>query len=241
MVFLSIALSLLLFILALYMIVPFVLSRIFGFGVSRSSPGGMDLALTFDDGPDPVYTNELLDVLKENNIKASFFVVGSQAEQYPDIIRRIHEEGHLIGVHNYVHRSNWLMAPWQVKQGIEKTADLVEKMTGRRPRYYRPPWGLLNLMDFSIRKDYRIILWSVMADDWRSKGGEKKVIHRLQEQIKPGAIILLHDCGVTWGADEAAPRNTIEALRQLLPELSKKGFSLLRVDEMLDEKRHEPC
>lgn len=229
----------LLFLLALYTIIPFVLSRLFGIGVSQSSSGEMQLALTFDDGPDPIYTNELLDVLKEYNVKASFFIVGSRAEQYPDIIRRIHEERHLIGIHNYVHRSNWLMAPWQVKRGIEKTADLLEEITGKRPQYYRPPWGMLNLMDFFIHKDYRIILWSVMADDWRSKGGEKKVIHHLRSQIKPGAIILLHDCGVTWGADEEAPEHTIEALRQLLPELSKKGFSFLRVDEMLNEKRYE--
>ncbi|XJZ28270.1 polysaccharide deacetylase family protein [Bacillota bacterium Lsc_1132] len=225
--------SIALILLLLYTIVPFIASRWVGIGVFQRSYRDERLALTFDDGPDPVYTNELLDLLKENQVKASFFVVGERAQQYPDIIRRMYREGHLIGVHNYVHRSNWLMAPWQVKQGVKKTADIIEDITGSRPVYYRPPWGMLNLFDLFLHKNFQIILWSVMVGDWRSKGGEKKIINRLREKITPGATIVLHDCGVTKGADEDAPKYTIKALRQLFKEMPVKNYSFIRIDEML--------
>ncbi len=224
--------------LVLYTFLPFALSRWGGIGVFQKACYDERLAFTFDDGPHPVYTNELLDLLQKYQVKASFFVVGSRAEHYPEVIRRMHKEGHLIGIHNYVHRSNWLMTPWRVKQGVERTADIVEKITGERPVYYRPPWGMLNIFDFFIHKEFRLILWSVMAGDWRSKGGKEKILHRLHANIKPGSVILLHDCGVTFGADEDAPANTIAALKHLIKELSEKGYSFMRIDEMLsNEKR----
>lgn len=227
----------LLLLLFFYTVIPYILSRWFGLSVFQRGLPERFIALTFDDGPDPVYTNELLDLLKEHEVKASFFVVGSRAEKYQEIIQRMDREGHLIGIHNYVHRSNWLMAPWQVKRSVEKTATTIEKITGKEPTFYRPPWGMLNLFDYSIHKRFRIILWSIMVGDWRSEGGEKKIITRLRAKIKPGAVILLHDCGVTWGADEDAPKYTIEALRQLLQELPQQGYSCVRIDEMLKMKK----
>ncbi|MGG5253190.1 polysaccharide deacetylase family protein [Neobacillus sp. SM06] len=231
-------LIILLSLLLLYTLIPFGLSRLGGIGVFQKASHDERLAFTFDDGPDPVYTNELLDLLQKYQVKASFFVVGSRAEQYPEVIRRIYKEGHLIGIHNYVHRSNWLMTPWRVKQGVAKTADILEGITGERPVYYRPPWGALNIFDLFIHKDFRLILWSVMAGDWRSKGGKDKILHHLRKNIKLGSVILLHDCGVTFGAEEEAPKYTIQALKQLIKELIEKGHSFARIDEMvIKEKR----
>ena len=230
-------LFILFFLLLLYTLIPFGLSRWGGIGVFQRAGNDERLAFTFDDGPDPVYTNELLDLLQKYQVKASFFVVGSRAEQYPEVIQRMYREGHLIGIHNYVHRSNWLMTPWRVKQGVMKTADTLEKITGERPVYYRPPWGMLNFFDFFIHKDFRLILWSVMAGDWRSKGGKDKILHRLRKKIKPGSVILLHDCGVTYGADEDAPKYTIQALKQLIKELLEKGYSFTRIDEMVKKEK----
>jgi peptidoglycan/xylan/chitin deacetylase (PgdA/CDA1 family) len=220
----------------IYTIVPFLLSRWAGFGVlkcaGKKAVAHNEIAFTFDDGPNPIYTNELLDLLKQYQIKASFFVVGSEAEKYPDIILRMHKEGHLIGIHNYVHRSNWLMTPWRVNQDLEKSANILEGITGMKPKYYRPPWGMLNLFDYFTHKDYKIILWSLMVGDWRSKGGSKKREEGILNRVKPGDIILLHDSGETWGANEDAPQYTITALKTVFKELSKRGYTYKRIDEL---------
>ncbi|MCY1691279.1 polysaccharide deacetylase family protein [Exiguobacterium sp. SL14] len=104
-----------------YTVVPYMASRVFGWRVTKSLDSRY-VALTFDDGPDPVYTAELLDLLQQEGIQATFFVVGHKAEAHPDIIRRIHEEGHQLGIHNYVHRPNWSMRPSTVREGIKRTA-----------------------------------------------------------------------------------------------------------------------
>jgi peptidoglycan/xylan/chitin deacetylase (PgdA/CDA1 family) len=220
----------------IYTIVPFILSRGAGLGVlkyaGRKAVAKKEIAFTFDDGPNPKYTNELLDLLKKHQIKASFFVVGEEAEKYPDIIFRMHKEGHLIGIHNYVHRSNWLMTPWRVKRDLEKSANIIEGITGTKPKYYRPPWGMLNIFDYFTHKDYMIILWSLMVGDWRSKGGSKKREEGILNGVKPGDIILLHDSGETWGANEDAPKYTITALKTVFKELSKRGYTCKRIDEL---------
>lgn len=223
---------LVLFLLALYWFVPYILTAGFGIGVLKRKDSSAKIAFTFDDGPNPIYTPQLLDLLKINNMKATFFVVGSKAEQYPELIERMQAEGHLIGIHNYVHKSNWIMAPWTIRRHVRKSASIIENITGKRPIYYRPPWGLLNLFDFFLMKKYKIILWSVMAEDWRSKGGSEKVKKRLLRDIKNGDVILLHDCGKTFGADEHAPMNTIHALKDVFKELSSRGMSCVRIDEL---------
>ena len=104
------------YISSFYAFIPGMISRIFGYRVFRKGTGRNEFALTFDDGPDPRFTPLLLDLLKKYDAKATFFVVGSNAERYPELIRRIHEEGHLIGIHNYVHKTNWLMRPATVRR-----------------------------------------------------------------------------------------------------------------------------
>lgn len=177
---------LVLFLLALYWLVPYILTAGFGIGVLKRKDSSAKIAFTFDDGPNPIYTPQLLDLLKINNMKATFFVVGSKAEQYPELIERMRAEGHLIGIHNYVHKSNWIIAPWTIRRHLRKSASIIENITGERPIYYRPPWGLLNVFDIFLMKKYKIILWSVMAEDWSSKGGNEKIKKRLLRNIKNG-------------------------------------------------------
>jgi peptidoglycan-N-acetylglucosamine deacetylase len=218
--------------LVFYWLVPFILTAIAGIGVLKRNDSSDKISFTFDDGPNPIYTPQLLDLLKQYHIKATFFVVGWKAEKYPELIARMHNEGHLIGIHNYVHKSNWIMAPWTTRRHLSKTAGIIEKITGERPIYYRPPWGLVTLVDFLLLKQYKIIHWSVMAEDWRSKGGSEKVEKRLLRDIRMGDIVLLHDCGETAGADVEAPINTITALKKVLKDLSSRGVSSVRIDEL---------
>lgn len=158
-----------------YGMIPWMCTAVLGFGVFRMSPSCHEVAFTFDDGPDPRFIPKLLDLLKKYNVRATFFVLGSKAEKNPELIRRMNQEGHLIGLHNYVHRTNWFMTPWTIRRELDRSASIIEQITGVRPIYYRPPWGLLNLFDFLLQKEFRIVLWSLMVGDWRSKGGVKKL------------------------------------------------------------------
>ncbi|MCE5168861.1 polysaccharide deacetylase family protein [Paenibacillus profundus] len=222
----------------IYMVIPFIITRICGMGVFRKGKHGAQIAFTFDDGPDPLYTPKLLDLLQEHGVKATFFVLGSKAEKYPELTRRIYREGHQIGIHNYTHLPNWLMTPWHVRQQhVERSADIVERIIGERPAFYRPPWGILNAGDLLyLRKSYRIVLWSVMGWDWKRAVDADQLARRLMKNIKPGSIVLLHDSGDTIGADEAAPQQMLEGLQDILKELRLKGYQCVRADELQERK-----
>ncbi|UQZ35698.1 polysaccharide deacetylase family protein [Paenibacillus sp. PK3_47] len=223
-----------------YAFIPGMISRIFGYRVFRKGIGRTEFALTFDDGPDPQYTPLLLDLLKRYDAKATFFVVGSHAEQNPEIIRRMHAEGHLIGIHNYVHKTNWLMRPATVKRQIKRTDDIIYSITGERSTYYRPPWGIVNLFDFSKRRQVQIVLWSAMFGDWKAKLGADRLTEKMLSKLNPGEVMLLHDCGTTLGADPHAPKHMLVALERMLREAQNRGLSSIRIDEMIKKVQSSP-
>jgi peptidoglycan/xylan/chitin deacetylase (PgdA/CDA1 family) len=217
--------------LAIYMLVPWIITRMLGYGVINRVDKG-EVALTFDDGPDPDYTPKLLDLLKEHQIKATFFVLGEKAEKHPELILRIHQEGHQIGIHNYSHSSNWLMSPMRVKNHhVDHSATIVENITGIRPTYYRPPWGIINVFDFMLKRDYHIVLWSLMAKDWSSRFGRNGLKQRLLTEPYDGSVILLHDSGETFGADRDAPAFMLAALEDALALYKEKNLSFVRIDQ----------
>ncbi|MBC8080545.1 MAG: polysaccharide deacetylase family protein [Gorillibacterium sp.] len=218
--------------LAIYMLLPWIITRMLGYGVINRVGKG-EVALTFDDGPDPEYTPLLLDLLYQHNISATFFVLGEKAEKYPDLIKRIHREGHQLGIHNYSHSSNWLMSPRRVKNHhVDRSADIVERITGTRPTFYRPPWGIINVFDFKLKKDYQIVLWSLMARDWSSQFGRTDLKNRLVTGQSDGSVILLHDSGETFGADRDAPMYMLEALQEVLVVYKQKNLSFVRIDKI---------
>jgi peptidoglycan/xylan/chitin deacetylase (PgdA/CDA1 family) len=218
----------------LYCVLPYLLTLLFGYGVFKKGRSKKLVSFTFDDGPHPDYTPQLLDLLKKHNVKGSFFVLGSKAEQYPELISRMHQEGHLIGIHNYKHYSNILMTPRQVRRQVNQSTDIVERITKVRPIFYRPPWGLLNLFDFFILRNFHIVLWSVMAEDWKNRGGSLKIKKKILRKLQGGNIYLLHDSGDTWGADPDAPVNTLHALEEILDQVKRRGYTCVRVDRLLN-------
>ncbi|RUS48630.1 polysaccharide deacetylase family protein [Cohnella sp. AR92] len=224
----------LLSLVTLYDFIPGFISRVFGFRVFRRGKAEKEIAITFDDGPDPVYTPQLLDLLKKHDAKATFFVVGENAENNPEIIRRMYEEGHSLGIHNYVHRSNWIMSPRTVKKQVQRTSDVLFEITGRRPIYYRPPWGILNLFDYRQLRHYQIVLWSGMFGDWKEKAGVGKLYHKMRRQLAPGEVFVLHDCGRTFGADENAPANMIAALARILEDGDRMGLRYVGIGELME-------
>lgn len=228
-------------VLGIYTIIPTMLVRLFGLGVYREGRAERCMFLTFDDGPDPHYTPQLLDLLRRYDIKATFFVLGSNAEKYPDLVRRMHEEGHLIGLHNYSHWANAVMTPRRVRRQIENAVKAVESITGEKPVYYRPPWGVINLFDFLLLKQFRMVLWSLIVGDWRSRGGKVKIKHRLVSRVKNGSVIVLHDSGRTLGANTDAPGFMLQALQEFLDEMTEKQYTFLRVDAISTWPQDQPA
>ncbi|WP_342552454.1 polysaccharide deacetylase family protein [Paenibacillus sp. FSL R7-0652] len=223
----------LLYLSSFYAFIPSLISRLFGFRVFRRGKSDTQYALTFDDGPDPDYTPRLLDLLREHEVKATFFVVGEHAASHPDLIRRMHEEGHLIGIHNYIHKTNWLMRPRTVRDQIERTGHIIQEITGEKTCYYRPPWGIMNLFDFFSKKDRKIILWSAMFEDWKCSVGAEQLKQRMLNKLKGGEVLLLHDRGTTLGADARAPEQMLEALETVLQEARRRGLESVRVDTLM--------
>lgn len=216
-----------------YAFIPGLLSRVFGYRVFKKGDVTRELALTFDDGPDPIYTEQLLDLLKKYDAKATFFVVGVHAKQYPELLRRMKQEGHTIGVHNYEHKTNWLMRPKTVKKHIQLTNDIIEEVTGERSIYYRPPWGIMNLFDYRNVSKLHIVLWSSLFGDWSAKLTAEKLTKRMLKKVAPGEVLLLHDCGRTLGADVDAPRNMLIALEAYLKAATDKGLKMVTIPELI--------
>ncbi|MWV44447.1 polysaccharide deacetylase family protein [Paenibacillus sp. HJL G12] len=231
----SILFKLIVLFILIYMLIPFVITRVWGMGVAVRGRAGRQIALTFDDGPDPLYTPRLLDLLQKKGIKATFFVLGSKAERYPELIKRIYLEGHQIGIHNYTHLPNWLMSPRHIREKhVGRTADVIERITGERPTFYRPPWGILNIGDlFTLRKTYHIVLWSIMARDWGKERKKKPLKERILSRLEPGSIIVLHDSGDTFGAVPDAPGRMIADLEEALGDARIQGYVFVRTDELL--------
>lgn len=152
------------------------------------------IALTFDDGPSP-YTFGVLDVLKSHNAKATFFCIGKEIENHPEILERIHAEGHTIGNHSYAHTNTFpILKVKKMKMELEKTGQLIENLTGQKSQLFRPPFGVTNPRIAKAVKSLKLdtIGWSVRSYDTVSKN-EVRVAKRILQKLKPGAVILLHD------------------------------------------------
>jgi len=146
------------------------------------------LYLTFDDGPDPDSTSQLLDLLKKYNIKALFFCDGRAAENYPDLIDKIKSDGHLIGNHGYNHLNGWLTTLNDYITDAEKAALYTSSSL------FRPPFGRLRLDQYrKLNETYKIVFWDIMPYDFDSRLGSKTSLEILKRKIRPGSIIVLHD------------------------------------------------
>ncbi len=214
-----------------YTIIPTLFMRFFSWGVLNKVRVPGKLALTFDDGPDPNYTPKLLDLLQRYHAKATFFVVGEFAEQYPDLVRRMVREGHEVGTHHYRHLSTWLLTPVDVKRQCYWASEVVQRITGQKPYYYRPPWGHLNLFSYWSAKPFRLVIWSAILGDWNIRLGSERLLKRLRRRSRDGAIIVLHDCGKTPGAHPNAPGNMLVALEQFLEE-KQNAYDFVTIREL---------
>lgn len=187
------------------------------------------IALTFDDGPHPHYTPQLLDVLDSYGISASFFWLGACVHRAPEVARTVYERGHWIGLHGYDHRSFPSLSSPELKQSLEQTQAAIAHACGINPklvRDVRPPNGLFTPQTLSLLRDwgYRPIMWSVVPEDWVSPG-VSVVVRRVLQQTCNGSIIVLHD-GYCGGRDVA------EVAAQIIPALLAQGYQFITIDQL---------
>jgi len=185
------------------------------------------LYLTFDDGPSSRYTPQLLDLLKEYQIKASFFTVAQSAADNPELIARMKAEGHLIGIHSVRHQNALFRGGHFTYRDLNQSVRTLAHL-GCHVHYYRPPWGHLNLFTlyFLHRMNLHLVFWDVMAEDWEGDTTSGAIYDKILSRIYPGAMICLHD---GRGGNEA-PGRTLEALKKALPELLESGYEFRTVD-----------
>lgn len=195
------------------------------------------IALTFDDGPDPMDTPEILELLKKYDIKATFFVVGKKVEMYPELAKREAFEGHELANHTYSHLYlNKQMSEERIHNEIVKAEETIFNITGQRPTLFRPPGGFYNEKVIRVLKSsgYQIIMWSWHQDarDW-DRPGVHKIVNSILQKTQKGDIVLLHDY-------VEGKTQTIEALKQILPKLKERGFRFVTVSELLAYRKSTP-
>ncbi len=182
------------------------------------------LRLTFDDGPDEIYTEQLLRLLRLHRIKATFFVVAEKAEKYPEIIEQIVSEGHEIGLHCNSHHKALFQTPAQIERDIAQGLETLSTL-GVTPKYYRPPHGYVNLpMLQQIKKhNLSLLLWNVLPRDWMGKSSDE-IFWAMLRDGSEGGIICLHDSGVGTGGEIHAPKEMIQSLKKFIPFMEMNGY-----------------
>lgn len=199
---------------------------------SSAHVDGPYIAMTFDDGPSPETTPRLLDMLKQRNIKVTFFLIGQNAERNPDIVRRILAEGHEIGNHSWTHPQLSKLSDDRVTQEITKTQDTIKNESGFTPTMLRPPYGAITARQRSwIESQFglNIILWSVDPFDWK-RPGPSVITQRILSGARPGAIILSHDIH----------KQTVDAMPATLDALLAKGYKFVTISQLLAMNKPTP-
>jgi peptidoglycan-N-acetylglucosamine deacetylase len=203
-------------------------SFVFGPALGRLPTHERELALTFDDGPNPDATPAILDALAQARIPATFFILGRHAERWPALVRRVHEEGHAIGNHGYYHRKLHFKGPGYVRKDLSRGADTIAQACGAHPALYRAPHGFRSPWVNAVARSLgeRVIGWSLGVWD-SDRPGVEEIVRRTVAGARPGSILLLHDGD---GYDPAGDRRqTAQAIPAIVMRLSERGYRFVPV------------
>lgn len=179
------------------------------------------IALTFDDGPSAVWTPALLDGLKERGVKATFFLIGENADKNPEIVKRMAEEGHLIGNHTYHHVELIKVSENEARLELADTSAVIVRITGKEPEYMRPPFGTWQR---KLEQDIQMlpVLWTIDPLDWTTEN-QDEIVNKVVTEAEENDIILLHDCY----------DSSVDAALRIVDILMEKGFEFVTVDELI--------
>ncbi|MEH2084839.1 MAG: polysaccharide deacetylase family protein [Nostoc sp.] len=194
---------------------------------AKLTPEQKVIALTFDDGPWPGSTGQVLDILKKNQIKGTFFLIGQNVKNYPGLVKREIAEGQVIGNHTWHHWYQFLN-PQAAAYEIDHTADLIYQVTGIKTNLFRPPGGLMHngVASYARNSKYAIIRWSSDSVDY-SRPAVPKLINNVFKRAKPGGIVLMHDGGGNRS-------KTVQALPEIIANFRKQGYKFVTIPELLE-------
>lgn len=194
---------------------------------AKLTPQQKVIALTFDDGPWPESTGKVLDILKKNQIKGTFFLIGQNVKNYPGLVKREIAEGHVIGNHTWHHWYQFLN-PQAAAYEIDHTADLIYQVTGIKTNLFRPPGGIMHngVASYARNSKYAIIRWSSDSVDY-SRPAVPKLINNVFRRAKPGGIVLMHDGGGNRS-------KTVQALPEIIANFRKQGYRFVTIPELLE-------
>jgi peptidoglycan-N-acetylglucosamine deacetylase len=187
------------------------------------------VALTFDDGPNGKFTPQILHILQNENVKATFFLLAKNAKIRPRLTQKIAILGHDIGNHSFNHKNFGKMTPTDIRSSIKESQRTFYGILDKFPIYFRPPYGLVKRRDYPFLSTYfhKAIKWSIDTQDWRKSATEEHILKRIFDYVKPGHIILFHDNNAL----------TVSALPKVISKLREKGYRFVTISEMLKIKR----
>jgi peptidoglycan/xylan/chitin deacetylase (PgdA/CDA1 family) len=199
----------------------------------RGPRDGKRVALTFDDGPAEPFTEQVLDILREHRVPATFFVCGKNVERHPELLRRIVAEGHEVGNHTYSHLFVYFKSRRRIAEEIDRTQAIIEKVTNIRPKIFRPPYGArwFGLVPTLLERGMHMILWSATGYDW--KKDVQGITRAALRELKPGAVILLHDGRNALPASKIDRSRTVAALPSIIAGTRQQGYTFAPLREFL--------
>ena len=195
---------------------------------NQIDPNGKMVAITFDDGPNPTNTPQILAALKKYNAKATFFMLGQNANSYPDTVKAVYNSECEIGIHTWNHPQLTKLTSDNIAKQVSDTSDVIYEITGYRPKIVRPPYGAINDTVKSTLSEYPLILWNIDSLDWKSRDENVFVPHVMQD-VQDGDIILLHDIHST----------TVPGAEKIISQLTEQGYQLVTVSELLETKGYD--
>lgn len=188
------------------------------------------IALTFDDGPEPLLTENILDVLKKNKIQAAFFFIGNKMEKHPDVVKRVVADGHIIGNHSYSHHRWFDLFPRKkMVAELQQTNNIAAKITGKKIKFFRPPYGVTTpvLAKAINALGFETIGWNIRSFDTVIKD-PSRLPERISQRLRNGAILLLHD---------TAPA-TQQSLQTIIDRIGQRGYSFARLDHLIQKEAY---
>ena len=204
--------------------------------ISNGNRRCKQIALTFDDGPNEPFTSQILDILRQHDIRATFFMLGQNAKRFTNVCQRIRKEGHIIGNHSYCH-SRWLALKrgQKIAQELELAQEAIYKASGVKPKLFRPPYGFWTpwMLRTAEKLGFTIIIWDNMTNDWESSKEADGISNAILRRTKPGAIIVLHDGRDTrQGYDRTS---LLQALPIIIASLKRQGYQFVTVPQLISE------
>ena len=193
------------------------------------------VALTFDDGPSPVWTPKILDELNKAQVKATFFMLGEHVAKYPDVARRVVREGHEIGNHTYDHHVLIYYTMEELEAELNNASNVIKGVTGVTTKYFRPPKAWLT-PDEKVKvaqMGYKVILWSLNAKDWVTFD-DRYMVRYISKNIRPGDILLFHDSGGAFSSEGGNRSETVSCIKGLVEKLKEKGYRFVTISELLE-------